>query len=76
MTLDAEKDIDRKERFRMGVEYHPNSVLYLRTGISTGAVQGHFGAGIRHEQLDIDLAVSVRSQLGATPILGLNYRFK
>lgn len=76
MTLDAEKDIDRQERFRMGVEYHPNDVLYLRTGISTGAVQGHFGAGIRYKQLDIDLAVSVRSQLGATPILGLNYRFK
>lgn len=76
MTLDAEKDIDRQERFRIGMEYHPNEVLYLRTGISTGPVQGHFGAGFRFKQLDIDLAVSVRSQLGATPILGLNYRFK
>jgi hypothetical protein len=76
MTMDAEKDIDRAERFRFGAEYHPNQVLYLRTGIRTGDVQGHFGAGFRTKQLDIDLAVAVRSQLGATPIISLNYRFK
>ncbi len=76
MTLEAEKDIDRAERIRAGVEYHPNEVLYLRTGVSTGPVQGHFGAGVRLKQIDIDLAVSIRSQLGATPMIGLNYRFK
>jgi len=76
MTAEAEKDIDRHERFRFGMEYHPNQALFLRTGISTGDVQGHFGAGLRMKQLDIDLAVAVRSQLGATPILGLTYRFK
>lgn len=76
MTADVEKDIDRAEQFRFGVEYHPNAVLFLRTGISTGPVQGHFGAGFRFKQLDIDLALSVRSQLGATPMIGLNYRFK
>jgi len=26
--------------------------------------------------VDIDLAVAVRSQLGTTPIIGLNYRFE
>jgi hypothetical protein len=76
MTVEAEKDIDRHERFRTGIEYHPNDVLYLRTGISTGDVQGHFGIGFRLKQLDIDLAVAMRSQLGTTPIVGLNYRFK
>lgn len=76
MTAEMEKDIDRAERFRAGVEYHPNEVLYLRTGISSGPVQGHFGAGFRLKRVDIDLAVAVRSQLGATPIVGLNYRFK
>lgn len=75
MTLDAEKDIDRQERVRVGMEYRPNEVLQLRTGISSGPVQGHFGAGFRLKRLDIDLAVAVRSQLGATPIIGLNYRF-
>ncbi len=76
MTLEAEKDIDQPERFRLGVEYHPNDVLYLRTGLSTGDLQGHFGAGFRLKRVDIDLAVAVRSQLGTTPIIGLNYRFE
>ncbi len=76
MTLEAEKDIDQPERMRMGMEYHPNDVLYLRTGITTGPAQGHFGAGFRLKRVDIDLAVAVRSQLGTTPIIGLNYRFE
>lgn len=76
MTAEVEKDIDRDERFRFGVEYNPSKVLYLRTGISTAAVQGHFGVGFRLKQMDIDLAVALRSQLGPTPMLNLNYRFK
>ena len=76
MTAEVEKDIDRDERFRFGLEYNPNKVLYLRTGISTAAVQGHFGVGFRLKQMDIDLAVAMRSQLGPTPMLNLNYRFK
>lgn len=76
LTGEVEKDIDRDERFRFGVEYNPNKVLYLRTGVSTASVQGHFGVGFKLKQLDIDLAVAVRSQLGATPMLNLNYRFK
>lgn len=76
LTAEVEKDIDRDERFRFGVEYVPSKVLFLRMGVSTAAMQGHFGAGFRVKQLDIDLAVAVRSQLGPTPMLNLNYRFK
>ncbi|MBK8500593.1 MAG: hypothetical protein IPL52_17670 [Flavobacteriales bacterium] len=76
LTGEVEKDIDRDERFRFGLEYNPNKVLFLRTGISTGSMQGHFGVGFRVKHLDIDLAVALRSQLGATPMLNLNYRFK
>lgn len=75
MTAEVEKDIDRPERFRFGLEYAPTKVLFLRTGISTGPVQGHFGVGIHLKQLDIDMAVAMRSQLGPTPMIGLNYRF-
>jgi hypothetical protein len=76
MTVEAEKDIDLPERFRVGIEYNPNKVLYLRTGVSTAPVGSHFGVGFRLAQVDIDLAVAVRSQLGPTPMLNLNYRFK
>lgn len=76
ITAEAEKDIDQDERFRFGVEYMPSKALFIRTGISTGPVQGHFGVGFRMKQLDIDLALGVRSQLGPTPMINLNYRFK
>jgi hypothetical protein len=76
MTGEVEKDIDRRERYMAGIEYHPNQALYLRTGISTGNTQGHFGVGLRFGQFDVDMAVSFRGQLGATPQLNLNYRFK
>lgn len=76
LTAEAEKDIDRRERFRFGVEYMPSKALFLRTGISTGPVQGHFGAGIRTGRLDVDLALAVRALLGPTPMVNLNYRFK
>lgn len=76
LTAEAEKDIDQDERFRFGVEYMPSKALFIRTGISTGPVQVHFGVGFRVKQLDIDLALAVRSQLGPTPMINLNYRFK
>jgi len=75
MTAEAEKDIDMPERFLFGIEYRPVDALFLRTGVSTGPVQAHFGAGVRVKHVDIDLAVVVRSQLGATPMVNLNYRF-
>jgi hypothetical protein len=76
MTAQVEKDIDRDERYRVGIEYRPIEVLYVRTGISTGPVQGHFGAGLHLKKLDIDLAVAAGSQLGTTPMINLNYRFE
>lgn len=75
LTAEAEKDIDRDERYHVGIEYRPAKVLFLRTGVSTGPVQAQFGAGFRLRQVDVDLAVAVRSQLGATPMINLNYRF-
>lgn len=76
ITGEAEKDIDRAERFRFGLEYSPSKALFIRTGISTGPVQGHLGVGVRAGRLDVDLALSVRAQLGPTPMINLNYRFK
>ncbi len=76
MTLEAEKDIDQSERFRVGMEYQPNKVLYLRTGISSKPTGSHFGVGFHLEKIDIDLAVAVRSMLGPTTMLNLNYRFQ
>ncbi len=75
-NAEVEKDMDRDERYRFGIEYRPNQTLFLRTGLSTGPVQAHFGVGVKLAHFDIDLAMAVRSQLGPTPMVGLNYRFR
>ncbi|MDQ3101321.1 MAG: hypothetical protein M3R08_08035, partial [Bacteroidota bacterium] len=75
-NAEVEKDIDQEERYRLGMEYHPNRTLYLRTGISTAPIRTHFGAGIHLLRLEIDLAMAFRAQLGPTPMIGLNYKFK
>lgn len=78
LTINCElvKDIDKQESVRAGLEWHPSKVLFLRTGMSTAPVQGHFGLGVRFGNFDADLAVAFRSQLGATPQIGLLYRFE
>ena len=76
MTAAIEKDIDKDERFSAGIEYHPAKAFFLRMGVATGPVVGTFGAGFQVGKVDIDLAVGVRSRLGATPQIGINYRFE
>ena len=76
MSASLEKDIDKDESVRAGIEYKPMDAFHLRMGVSTGPTQGHFGVGFKVKRFDIDLAVAVRSQLGATPQFGLNYRFE
>ncbi|HQV38124.1 MAG: hypothetical protein IPO60_00430 [Flavobacteriales bacterium] len=76
LTGEVSKDIDRPEEYHAGIEYRPISALFLRTGISTGPTKAHFGVGVRVKQLDVDVAAVMRSQLGLTPMVNLNYRFK
>lgn len=76
LTGEVSKDIDRGEQYHAGIEYRPMDVLFLRTGISSGPTKAHFGVGFRVKQLELDLAAVMRSQLGLTPMVNLNYRFK
>lgn len=71
----VEKDMDRPEAWHLGLEYRPMEVLYLRTGVSSGPVKTHFGAGLRVKRLELDLAAVLRAQLGLTPMVNLNWRF-
>ncbi|MBK9421255.1 MAG: hypothetical protein IPN44_09380 [Flavobacteriales bacterium] len=76
LTGEVSKDIDRTEQYHAGIEYRPIQALFLRTGISTGPTKAHFGAGLRIKQLELDIAAVMRSQLGLTPMVNLNYRFQ
>lgn len=76
LAVQVDKDIDRQEQYRAGIEYRPAKALFVRAGVSSGPVQGYGGVGVRVKGLEIDLAVAGRSQLGITPMFNLNYRFE
>lgn len=76
LTGEVTKDIDRPEQYHAGIEYRPIHALFLRTGVSSGPAKAHFGVGLVMGQLDLDLAAVIRTQLGLTPMVNLNYRFK
>ena len=76
MNAEVEKSIDHAECYRFGLEYHPGRTLFLRTGLSTAAMQMHFGFGLKIDRLQFDLAIATHAKLGATPMIGLNYRFR
>lgn len=76
LTGEVTKDIDRQEQYHMGIEYRPIHALFLRTGVSSGPAKAHFGVGLVMGRLDLDLAAVMRTQLGLTPMVNLNYRFK
>lgn len=75
LTGEVTKDIDRTQQFHAGIEYRPIPLLFLRSGVSSGPTKAHFGVGLHMKQLDLDMAAVIRSQLGLTPMVNLNYRF-
>ena len=71
--VEAEKDIHYPTILKMGVEYHPNDVLYLRGGLSTGPVLNTFGLGIKLQAFSLGIASSYHQTLGVTPSIALVY---
>ena len=77
LSAEAEKDIDHKPIFKMGIEYRPAKLFYLRAGISTNPFISSFGIGFNiSEKFNIDLASTVHPVLGLSPMAALSYNFK
>jgi hypothetical protein len=75
-TIEAEKDIDMKPIFRMGLEYKTSSKFYLRGGIGTQPTLGSFGFGLNTGVIKLDVAASYHQVLGFTPDLSFSYQIK
>ncbi len=73
ISAEVAKDIDFQEQVRVGIEYRPSNVLFIRGGLSTDPTSNSLGFGLQLNRLAIDLAASFRSQLGTTPQFGLRY---
>lgn len=73
--LEVEKNIDRQAMVKLGIEYHPIELLYLRMGVRSTEFQFAFGAGINWKGLQVDIGASYQNYLGFTSQFTLGYQF-
>ncbi len=73
MAADVDKNSYEKTMFRVGMEYAPIDILYLRMGIATNPSQHAFGVGIQTSDFRIDIASGYHPRLGFTPAVSLLY---
>ncbi len=75
VAAEAEKDVNAKNIFKMGLEYDIVKMFSLRLGISSDPSLVNFGFGINVKGLRIDAAASMHQELGYTPKVSLQYEF-
>lgn len=76
VSLESEKDIDRKPVLKAGVEYQIADLFYVRGGIGTNPTQNAFGFGIHTGSFTIDLSASFHYVLGYSPQASIIYELK
>lgn len=72
--VELEQDIEFPLRGKVGLEYQPNDVLYLRLGFATGPTLASFGLGLKLGAMQLDFSSSYHQWLGLTPSVGLHYQ--
>lgn len=76
LTVEAEKSLDYKARFKSGLEAELLDDFYVRAGISTEPVYATFGIGYSRWNVTLDLAFTNHPALGFTPHFSLQYAFR
>jgi hypothetical protein len=76
LSSEVEKDIDYKNVFRVGFEYHPVDILYLRAGVASNPSLSCFGFGLKLKDFMVDMSMQYHEVLGFSPQFSLGYTFK
>jgi len=71
--LEVQKDINQKPALKMGIDFHPVEILYIRAGVRTGPQSYTFGVGLEFDALTIDLSSWVHPVLGISPMMSAQY---
>jgi hypothetical protein len=70
--VETEKDLRMDAIFKMGLEYSPMGDLFLRCGMSTGAMyQYSFGLGYSWKMMTVDISFNHHKFLGYGPHISL-----
>lgn len=75
ITAEYELDLDKKARFKAGLEHELVEDFYIRTGILTNPVVNSFGVGYIWNKMTLDVSFSRHFILGYSPQFSLNYSF-
>lgn len=73
LSLETEKDIERKPAFKAGIEYQVINHLFIRGGIGTNPTQNAFGFGFQTGSFTIDLSTSFHHVLGYSPQISIRF---
>lgn len=71
--VETEKEMDEDALVRVGIEYLPIDILYLRAGVSSNPTLSSFGFGLQLKDFKLDLSTSFHQTLGVTPAISIIY---
>jgi long-subunit fatty acid transport protein len=74
-TAEVEKQSDRKNDLRAGLEYALTNTFFARLGLSTNPEMLTFGTGMDFGRLQLDIAASMHQVLGVSFQSGISYQF-
>ncbi len=74
-TVEADKEIDYKIRFKGGMQYEAFENFYVRTGVANNPIEISVGFGYKFHNFQLDIASAYHQLLGFSPALSFNYLF-
>lgn len=74
-TIETEKDMDYKPRYRFGLEYFYSEKVFFRIGVASNPNNLTFGLGYQFGKFRADIGFYTHPELGITPQVSLNYVF-
>lgn len=75
LSIETEKSIEEKARFKAGIEYQAVKKLYIRTGFNTHPIQFSFGTGYTLKRITADVAIITHQSLPLSTSISIKYAF-
>lgn len=75
LVAETEKEVLGNIEFKTGLEYIPVKEFSVRVGMHTEPSVFSFGFGLNLNKLKVDMASTLRPQLGVTNHVGISYEF-
>lgn len=74
-TIEAEKDLEYKPIYKVGMEYKFMENLFIRAGVTSNPNQMSLGIGYAFKRIKADISFSSHQVLGISPHIGFSYEF-